>query len=210
VLDTSAFQSVVDAIGLIAPAKALSSAEQTALENWFGRYVDWMLTSRNGRAEQAAKNNHGIWFDGQITHYALFARRTDVARKIVAEFAKRRMADQFLPDGRLPAELARTRSFHYSVFALVPAYDVADLAACLGQDLWNWRDASGRGLRAATDFLARYRGRMTAWPYKEIKPEPGELDQLLVRAAWAWPGSYDAAASGYPLALTYRSFPSER
>ncbi|USU07362.1 alginate lyase family protein [Sphingomonadaceae bacterium OTU29MARTA1] len=205
VLDTNAFQPVIETIGLIAPAKALTPSEIHALEAWFGRYVDWMQSSRNGRDEQAAKNNHGIWYDDQITHYALFARRLDVARKTVEAFPKRRIVAQFTPDGRLPAELARTRSFHYSIYALSPAYDVADLAACVGKDLWNWRDDKGRGLRAATDFLARYRGQMAAWPYKEIKPEPGELDRLLARAAWAWPGSYGTTPEGYPIALTVRS-----
>jgi hypothetical protein len=210
VLDTNAFQPVLETIGLIAPAKALTPLEIKALESWFGRYVDWMQSSRNGRDEQAAKNNHGIWYDDQITHYALFARRVDIARKTVEAFPQRRIAMQFTPAGRLPAELARTRSFHYSIYALSPAYDVADLGACVGKDLWSWRDDKGRSLRSATDFLARYRRQMAAWPYKEIKPEPAELDQLLVRAAWAWPGSYEGRPTGYPLAVTYRSPPAKQ
>jgi hypothetical protein len=207
VLDTSAFQSVVDAVGLLAPSKAITPGEQKALEGWFGRYVDWMLTSRNGRAEQAAKNNHGIWFDSQITQYALFARRPDVARKVVDGFPARRISAQMDVDGRLPAETARTRSFHYSIYALTPAYDVAEMAACLGKDLWGYKDAQGRGLRKATDFLASYRGQLEKWPYKELRLEPKELDGLLTRASWAWgPGSYPRTVDGYPAALEYRSY----
>lgn len=204
VLDTNAFQAVVDTAGLIATSGALTAAERTSLEAWFGRYVDWMLKSRNGREERAAKNNHGIWFDAQIVHYALFARRMDVARQIVAAFPKR-IAAQIAPDGRLPAELARTRSLHYSIYALDPAFDVADLAGCLGTDLWNYSDGKGRSLRKATDFLAAYRGQLDRWPYKEIKPDPGELDALLARGGAAWPGSYRVKAVGYPLALTFRN-----
>ena len=37
VLDTSAFQSVVDAVGLAVRSGALRPAEQKALEQWFGR-----------------------------------------------------------------------------------------------------------------------------------------------------------------------------
>ncbi|MDQ0839280.1 hypothetical protein QFZ54_003064 [Sphingomonas faeni] len=206
VLDTSAFQSVVDAVGLLAPSKAITTDEQKALERWFGRYVDWMLTSPNGRAEQAAKNNHGIWFDSQITQYALFARRPDVARKVVDQFAARRISAQMDVDGRLPAETARTRSFHYSIYALTPAYDVAEMAACLGKDLWGYKDAEGRGLRKATDYLASYRGQLEKWPYKEIRLEPKELDGLLTRASWAWgPESYPRTVDDYPAALEYRS-----
>jgi hypothetical protein len=206
VLDTNAFQPVVDAIGLISPSRALTPAEGRSLETWFGRYVDWMLTSRNGRAEQAAKNNHGIWFDSQITHYALFARRPAIARKVVDQFAARRISAQMDVDGRLPAELARTRSLHYSIFALMPAYDVAEMAACLGTDLWGYADAQGRGLRKATDFLAAYRSKLDAWPYRELRPEPQELDDLLTRASWAWgPGSYPRKADAYWAALEYRA-----
>ncbi|WP_380788513.1 alginate lyase family protein [Sphingomonas sp. R86521] len=206
VLDTNAFQPVVDAIGLLAPSRALTPEEGKALERWFGRYVDWMLKSRNGRAEQAAKNNHGIWFDSQITQYALFARRSEVARKVVDQFATRRISAQMDADGRLPAELARTRSLHYSIYALMPAYDVAEMATCLGTDLWGHADAKGRGLRKATDFLAAYRGKLDKWPYKELRLEPQELDELLTRASWAWgPGSYPRKADGYPAALEYRA-----
>ena len=42
--------------------------------------------------------------------------------------------------------------------AHLAAYDVADMARCVGVDLWSFRDARGRGLRRATDFLAPYVG----------------------------------------------------
>jgi hypothetical protein len=203
VLDTNAFQPVIDAVGLIGPSGALKGDEVKALEGWFGHYVDWMLSSRNGRAEQAAKNNHGMWFDSQLTQFALFARRADIARKAVLDFPKVRIAVQFDPSGKLPAELSRTRSLHYSIYALTPAYDVADMAGCLGYDLWNYRDAKGRGLRGATDFLAAYRGRTEQWPYKEIKPEPAELDDLLDRASLAWGRAYPREVSHYPAALHF-------
>jgi hypothetical protein len=191
VLDGNAFQRVVDAIGLIAPVKALSATEQQKLEGWFSRYVDWMLTSANGRDERAAANNHGLWYDSQLLHYALFARRLDVARQVVEGFPKR-LAAQMEPDGSLPRELARTRSFHYSLYALEPAYNVATLARCLGTDLWDWRDGQGRSLQRATDFLASYRGRPQAWPHKELQWPAGELDALLARADRIWPGRYSA------------------
>lgn len=206
VLDTSAFQPVIDAVGLIAPSRALSGSDQAGLERWFSLYVDWMLTSPTGREENAATNNHGMWFDSQITQYALFARRPDIARAVVVAFPETRIAREFDPSGALPAELTRTRSFHYSIFALTPAYDVAEMAGCLGYDLWNYRGAGGRGLRIATDYLAAYRGRMSAWPYKEIRPEPRELDTLLTRADWAWgPGAYRHDPPAWPMRLEYRA-----
>lgn len=204
VLDTNAFQAVIDAVGLIGPSGALGEAEVKTLEGWFGRYVDWMLTSPTGKEEQAAKNNHGIWFDAQLTQYALFARRPEIARKTVLEFPKRRIAVQFAPDGSLPAELSRTRSFHYSIFALEPAYDVAEMAGCLGSDLWTYSDDKARGLRKATDYLAAFRGHAADWRYKELNWPAAELDGLLTRAEWAWgPGAYPGKIPD-SLALSYR------
>lgn len=209
VLDTSGFIAVIDAVGLIGPAGALAADEVKALENWFSRYVDWMRTSANGKAEAAAANNHGIWYDAQIARFALFARRDDVARRTVAAFAKARIDRQVDPSGALPHELTRTRSFHYSLFTLDAAYHVADSAACLGTDLYGYAAADGRSLRKATDFVAAYRGRAAQWPHKEMNwPEEG-LDALLTRADAAWgPGAYPRASSGEIL-LRYRAAPDQ-
>lgn len=204
VLDTSGFMAVIDAAGLIGPSGVLAPGEVQKLEGWFARYVEWMQTSANGRGEQAAKNNHGIWYDAQLTMFALFARQPELARKTVAAFPKARIAAQFDPSGALPEELARTRSMHYSIYALEPAYDVADLAACLGTDLWRYADSKGRSLRNATNYLAAYRGHPELWQHKELSWPGDELDALLTRADATWgPGAYPRAARGR-IVLRYR------
>lgn len=196
VLDGAGFVAVIDAAGLIAPSGALTADEMTALEGWFSRYLDWMLTSPNGRAEGKAANNHGLWYDAQVARFALFARRPDVARQIVAAFPARRLARQVDPSGALPKELTRTRSFHYSLYALDAAYTLADSAACLGIDLYR-AEERGRSLRRATDYVAAYRGRASDWPYKEQGWPAAMLDRLLVRADDAWgPGAYPRAVDG--------------
>jgi galactose mutarotase-like enzyme len=191
VLDTSGFTKVIDAVGLFGPSNALKPDEVRALEQWFGRYLDWMRTSPNGKAEQAARNNHALWYDAQLVHFALFARRPDTAEQVVRAFPTARIAPQFDPSGALPEELARTRSFHYSLYALAAAYNVADLAACLGYDLWNYSDVEGRSLRKATEFVAAYRRRREEWPHKEREWPAAELEALLRRADAAWPGAFN-------------------
>ncbi|WP_423605095.1 alginate lyase family protein [Sphingomonas sp. MS122] len=204
VLDTSGFIGVIDAVGLIGPSGALSADEVKALEGWFSRYVDWMRTSANGKAEAAAGNNHGMWYDAQIVRFALFARRNEIARRTVAAFPETRIAKQLDPSGALPHELTRTRSFHYSIFTLDAAYHVADSAACMGIDLYG-AEVQGRSLRKATDHVAVYRGRQAEWPYKEMKWPAEALDDLLTRADAAWgPGAYPRAAAGEIL-LRYRN-----
>lgn len=203
VLDGASFIGVIDAAGLIAPSGALTAKESAALEDWFAHYLDWMLKSTNGRAESRAENNHGLWYDAQVARFALFARRPDVARRIVAAFPKGRIEKQIEASGALPAELSRTRSFHYSLYALDAAYAVADSAACLGIDLYR-TEVRGRSLRKATDYLAAYRGRATDWPHKEMGWPAETLDALLIRADAAWgPHAYPREARG-DLLLRYR------
>lgn len=187
VLDTFRLMRVVEGIGLIAPAKALSAAEQGALEKWFSDYVTWMATSPTGREERDAHNNHALWYDFQIVHFALFARREDVAREVVGQVVQRRFAGQIEEDGSLPAELTRTRAFHYTVFALRAAAGLADLARCLDADLWRSTTRDRRGLKVGIDFLLPYVGREREFPYPDPRPGPSEeLFELFARTAWAY------------------------
>jgi hypothetical protein len=194
IIDTTRLARVIETIGLIAPARVLAPADEAGLERWFGDYVDWMRASANGAAEGRAGNNHAMWFDAQASLFALFARKPDIARQVVEAFPRRRIAPQFAADGRLPQELTRTRSFHYSVYALSAAFDVAEMGACLGVDLWN-PETEGKSLKGAIRFLAAYRGKLETWPYRELRPDANELDELLRRAGRVWPGQWQAPRS---------------
>lgn len=185
VLDTYRLLRVIEGVGLLAPSKALSSADQKGLEHWFADYTTWMRADPNGREEQAAANNHGIWFDYQLAGFALFARQDAVARQVVAEAGARRIATQVAPNGSLPLELTRTRALHYSYFALEALVGTAQFGRCVDLDLWRYQTADGRGLRAAFDFLAPYVGREASFPYPELKPEDAASEALPLFAAAA-------------------------
>src|SRR4029077_10931748 len=40
------------------------------LKKWFGEMADWMVTSKNGQMEGAAKNNHSVAYFLQVAVYA--------------------------------------------------------------------------------------------------------------------------------------------
>jgi hypothetical protein len=204
VLDTFRLLRVVESVGLLAPSKALSAADQAGLERWFADYARWMQTSPTGREERAAKNNHGSWYDYQLATFALFARDEALARKVISEVGKTRIAPQVAPDGGLPEELKRTRALHYSYFALEPLVGLADLGRCVGVDVWGYEIKDGRGLHKALAFLAPYVGREASFPHKEINPAgaAGEGAPLFSLAAWAYGDAAFAKAAAISAAAS--------
>ena len=181
-IDTADFINLVDAVGLLAGSRAWTAADQKGLEAWFEKFLAWMQESEIGRAEARAGNNHGTWYDAQAASYALFAGKTDVAKKILADSHKR-IDKHIEPDGRQPAELARTKSWDYSTMNLRGWCTVAALAERAGVDLWTYESASGGAIRKALDYLLPYATGETPWPHKQIvKFQP---DRLVVPMRYA-------------------------
>ncbi|MGV3577923.1 alginate lyase family protein [Brevundimonas sp.] len=187
VIDATRLVRVVESLGLLDTSSALTDEERASLRDWFAELVQWMATSEIGRAEKAATNNHGVYYDMLISEFALYAGMDEVARTVAERFKTTRIVPQFAPDGSLPQELTRTRSLHYSTWTLTASFDLAQLGSCVGVDLWNWSSEDGRSLRNATDFMAGWAGRETEWPYPELdKTETQGLYEVLLRGAWAW------------------------
>jgi hypothetical protein len=183
-IETRGLTRVVDAVGLLQSSPAWRSTDDRALREWFGRFLDWMLQSEHGRQEAAAKNNHGTYFDLQVASFALFVGRTDLARQTLAAARDKRIAAQIEPDGRQPLELARTRSWSYSVGNLDGLTLLATLGDRVGVDLWHYRTSEGRCVRAALLFLAPYATSARPWPYQQLGDwTPQALFPLLRRAS---------------------------
>src|SRR5438132_7443065 len=99
-IETRGLTQVVDAIGLLTGSKGLTKADQRGLQEWFGKFLRWMLESQNGRDEAAAKNNHGTYYDLQVASFSLFIGRKDLAIKVLQDVRQKRIATQIEPDGR--------------------------------------------------------------------------------------------------------------
>jgi len=183
-IETRGLTRVVDAIGLLARSKALTESDERGLKDWFGKFLQWMLDSKNGREEAAAKNNHGTYYDVQVVSYALFVGRTDLAKQVLEQARNKRIAAQIEPDGRQPLELARTKAWGYSNGNLDGLMQLATLGEYLGVDLWNFRTGDGRGIRKALDFLVPIALGEGRWQYQELGGvRPESLFPLMRRAA---------------------------
>jgi hypothetical protein len=189
IIDTVSLIGLVDGIGLLRGSASWSDEDQRGMVAWFDAYLNWLLTSRNGKDEAAAANNHGTWYDAQVACYALFVGKGALAKRTIEAAKTRRIDPQIKPDGSMPLELARTNSLSYSLYNLMAFFNLARLGEHAGVDLWNYRPEDGGGVRKALDFVAPYVDRDKPWPHPQISAEKrrnNELPTLLRRAALAY------------------------
>src|SRR5215469_2346857 len=132
IIETRGLSSLTSAMTWLFKSKAWTETDQQGVKEWLSQYLDWLLTSKNGLQEAAARNNHGSWYDVQVASLALFNGDRDRARRVIEEAKSKRIAVQIEPDGRQPLELARTLSFSYSLFNLQALFDLAELGDKVG------------------------------------------------------------------------------
>jgi len=183
-IESRAFTRVVDAVGLLQGSKSWTSEDHRRLREWFSQFLDWMIESKNGREEAAAKNNHGTYYDLQVTSYALFVGKSNVVSNVLAGVGSKRIARQIEPDGRQPLELARTKAWSYSLGNVQGLMMLAKLGQQAGFDWWNYSTSDGRNLCKAIEYLLPFAWDEKNWPHKEIGGFSGESFYPTLRRAF--------------------------
>lgn len=190
IIDTAGLLEVTQALPWLEKSSAWTKPDQDGMKSWLAKYCEWLQTSKNGKEERDAKNNHGTWYDVQVTALALFTGQDDLARQVVEQAKSKRVAAQIRPDGKMPEELARTNSLSYTTMNTRAFCNLADLASKVGVDLWNYQTKDGRGIHKAIDFLAPYVDPAKQWPFEQIGgvklSNRMDIGALLRRAALAY------------------------
>ena len=145
------------------------------MKMWFSDYLDWLMNSTAGIQEGKSKNNHGTWYNAQVSAISLFLNKTDITKRTVQE-SKHRIATQILEDGRQPFELMRPASLDYSVFNLLGLFKVAKAGEHVGIDLWNFKTSKGAGLQKAIDYLLPYLSNNETSPHLQKAPSNKGMD----------------------------------
>jgi hypothetical protein len=171
---------VMDSLALIQPTGALSDAENEAVRAWYRDYLNWLLNSRNGFEESNAHNNHGTWYSAQVVAYALYTGQPAIARRELEITKIRRIPGQIDREGKLIAELERTRPSGYINFALEAFGDLGRYGELAGENLWE-HGQDAHNIEQGYRYVARFVNG-DKWPYKEIDAKEGSTDGVNLHA----------------------------
>lgn len=183
IIETVSLTGIVDAAGLLKGSSSWKPDDHKALQNWYAKYLDWLLTSKYGKDEAAAKNNHGTWYNVQVVDFALFTGDKQKAKQL-AEESKKRIDSQIGSDGKMQLELDRTNGLGYSSMNLRGWFDMATLADELGINLWTYQNQQNAGIKTALDWLVPYAVGEKPWIFDQITPyNKNQIYSTLLRAA---------------------------
>ncbi len=181
---------IIDGLHLIEIPPAITSMAKSpscppklvaGLKQWFQEMADWMITSKNGQAEAAARNNHSVAFWLQIACYARFTGDQAKLAECRRQFKEVFIPGQMAADGSFPLELHRTKPYGYSIFQLDNLVTLCQVLSTPTDDLWTYELPDGRGIRKAVAFLYPFLADKSKWPFK---PD--------VQAWNAWPARQSA------------------
>jgi hypothetical protein len=170
IIETVGLTNIPDALAMLQHSKKINGGFVNNMKQWFKEYSAWLMNSKNGIEERTQRNNHGTYYDMQLTDFALFLGDEAMAKKIIKETTIPRIAEQFSPEGSEPLELVRTKSWGYSTMNLVGWCKLATLAERVGIDLWNTTTPDGKGIRKVFEWFTPYMLKQKTWDYEQIEP----------------------------------------
>jgi hypothetical protein len=186
IVETRFLPEIIDGVTLLQGSPAWTALDDQGFEDWMRAYLKWLQESPLGTDEARRGNNQETWYDVQVTALAIYTGQADVARATLQR-AQTDIGEEFEPDGKQPREIARTRSWDYSIFDLTAFLHLAWLGDRVGVDLWNYETPDGRSLRKGVDYLIPFATGEKRWPYKQITSFRGSaLHPILRWAAVGW------------------------
>lgn len=184
IITTSSFSEILESIQLIQNSSAWSVQDQKEIESWFEKYLEWLLNSDFGKREQKRLNNHGTWYDFQVSSIALFLNKTEIVIDILERNIEKGIETKINQDGSQPYEIERSKSLDYHIYNLQAFFNLAKVGDNLGIDLWYHESSEGSGLKRAIDYLLPYALEKKQWPYQQEGPiRSYRLADLLCQAS---------------------------
>jgi hypothetical protein len=166
IIDTLHLVEVARSAPVIAEARALSGKEAAGVKQWFAQYLEWMATSRNGKQERDAKNNHGTCWAVQAAEFATLTGNKAIRNDCRTRFKEVQLPHQVAENGSFPEELRRTKPYGYCLFNLDAMATLCHILSTPEDNLFSYRLPDGRSFARAMAFMYPFILDKGKWPYK--------------------------------------------
>lgn len=176
------FDGLIEVVEFLELAKdkgVLDKKTEEGMNNWFTDYSNWLKNSKLGIEESTRKNNHATHYDVQLLSILVYLNKIEEVKNYLSTTTKARIFNQIEPDGSQPLELARTKSFSYSVMNLHGFLELARLGQKVGVNLWNVSSKDGRSIKKGYEFMLPYLTYKKEWQYKQIKDRKPSEEKLI-------------------------------
>lgn len=171
-IETKDFYFLLDAVRLVKRTSLWTSNDETIMNKWCQDFLEWLITSDQGQAEERAKNNHGNAYDLQVYAFAAYLGATETMYEVIIR-AFSRLKSHVSEDGKQPHELRRTTTAHYTSFNLHLWISLHTLikrttGLSLIDTVQHYAERKHRSaLKLASSWVLRH-GLLPEWPFKQI------------------------------------------
>ena len=188
IIETTGLTVIPDMIAILQSGKNIDASLINGIKQWYKQYLNWLITSKNGKSERSQVNNHGTYYDLQVVDFALFTDNQTLAVSTLQNSTIPRIDQQFTPDGAQPLELIRTKSWGYANMNLWGWCRLAKMAKQLNIDLWHQETIDGKGIKTVINWLMPYALKQKAWQHEQIEPfSYGTFTRIVYNAAEVYP-----------------------
>lgn len=163
-IDAYVFINLTESIYLVNKVKKIDRKTMRAMKKWMRRFAEWSDNQYTSYFDKV-NNNISLAFDVTLADLYLFAGESSKAKKIIDEFAEKRLSRQIKEDGSQPAELSRTRAYYYSLYNLSHITDFCALARYWYPDYY--QNHSER-IEKAFAYLQKFADEPSTFPYQQI------------------------------------------
>lgn len=179
IIEFGGITDIIEFLELAKDRNILGKKIEQGMFTWFSDYASWLKNSELGKEEATRKNNHGTHYDKQLLNILLYLNRIDEVKEYLSTTTKARIFSQIEPDGSQPLELARTKSFSYSVMNMHAFLELARLGQKVGVNLWDAASEDGRSIKAAYQYMIPFLTNEKKWNYKQIVDKKHAVEELI-------------------------------
>lgn len=168
IIEFGGIGNVLKCLELLEHKKILDKETKIGMKQWLTDYAFWLQNSKLGIEESTRENNHGTHYDIQLLNILLYLNKKNEVKEYLSTVTKARIFQQIEPDGSQPRELARTKSFSYTVMNLHGFMELVRLGKKVEVDLWGFESEDGRSIKKAFQYMLPYLAKEKEWEYKQI------------------------------------------